>query len=101
MLEQIVGNIEDEFDFEEEGFVNQHADGTFTIKALTPIEDFNEAFETDFSGDEFDTIGGLVTHAFGHLPKRDEEITNDESYMFRVLNADGRRVHLLELSILD
>ena len=101
VLEQIVGNIEDEFDFEEEGFVNQHADGTFTIKALTPIEDFNEAFETDFSGDEFDTIGGLVTHAFGHLPKRDEEITINESYMFRVLNADGRRVHLLELSILD
>jgi len=101
VLEQIVGNIEDEFDFEEEGFVNQHADGTFTIKALTPIEDFNEAFETDFSGDEFDTIGGLVTHAFGHLPKRDEEIIINESYMFRVLNADGRRVHLLELSILD
>ncbi len=98
VLEQIVGEIEDEYDFEEEGFINQHADGSFTIKALTPIEDFNERFEIELSDEEFDTIGGLVTSCFGHLPKRDEEITV-EDFRFKVLNADGRRVHLLQMTI--
>lgn len=100
VLEQIVGDIEDEFDFEEEGFINQHADGTFTIKALTSIEDFNEHFDSDFSDDEFDTIGGLVTNFFGHLPRRDEQVSIG-GYRFKVLNADGRRVHLLQMTLLD
>lgn len=100
VLEQIVGDIEDEYDFEEEGFINKHADGSFTIKALTPIEDFNEYFEIEFSDEEFDTIGGLVTSCFGHLPKRDEEVTI-EDYRFKVLNADGRRVHLLQMNIVE
>ena len=100
VLEQIVGDIEDEYDFEEEGFIHQHANGSFTIKALTPIEDFNEHFGTMFSNDEFDTIGGLVTNAFGHLPKRDDEVVIDD-YRFMVLNADGRRVHLLQMTLLD
>ncbi|MBO6656955.1 MAG: CBS domain-containing protein [Pseudomonadales bacterium] len=98
VLEQIVGDIEDEYDFEEEGFINKHADGSFTIKALTPIEDFNEYFEIQFSDEEFDTIGGLVTSCFGHLPKRDEEVAIDQ-FQFKVLNADGRRVHLLQMNI--
>ncbi|MBT7879324.1 MAG: CBS domain-containing protein, partial [Gammaproteobacteria bacterium] len=68
VLEQIVGDIEDEYDFEEEGFINKHTNGSYTIKALTPIEDFNEQFETEFSHEEFDTIGGLVTNCFGYLP---------------------------------
>ena len=94
VLEQIVGDIEDEYDFDEEGFINQHSDGSFTIKALTPIEDFNEQFKTEFSEEEFDTIGGHVTNIFGRLPKRDDE-TSVEGFNFKVLNADGRRIHLL------
>ena len=100
VLEQIVGDIEDEYDFEEEGFIHQHARGEYTIKALTPIEDFNEHFSVDFSDDEFGTIGGLVTNAFGHLPQRDEQVTV-EHFSFKVLNADGRRVHLMEMQIID
>ena len=100
VLEQIVGDIEDEYDFEEEGFIHQHPRGEYTIKALTPIEDFNEHFRVDFSDDEFDTIGGLVTNAFGHLPQRDEQVTV-ERFRFKVLNADGRRVHLMEMQIID
>lgn len=100
VLEQIVGDIEDEYDFEEEGFINKHADGSFTIKALTPIEDFNEYFEVAFSDEEFDTIGGLVTSGFGHLPKRDEEISID-GFAFKILNADGRRVHLLQMNLVE
>ncbi|MDA0977387.1 MAG: CBS domain-containing protein [Proteobacteria bacterium] len=96
VLEQIVGDIEDEYDFEAEGAINQHANGEYIIKALTPIEDFNEHFGTEFSAEDFDTIGGLVTNCFGHLPKRDEEL-EIEGYTFKVLNADGRRVHLLQL----
>ena len=100
VLEQIVGDIEDEYDFEEEGFIHQHEGGQYTIKALTPIEDFNEYFSAKFDDDEFDTIGGLVTNAFGHVPERDELVTI-ERFLFKVLNADGRRVHLMEMQIID
>ena len=98
VLEQIVGNIEDEYDFEEEGFINRHTDGSFTIRALTPIDDFNDYFNAEFSDEEFDTIGGLVTSSFGHLPKRDEQVSI-KGFRFKVLNADGRRVHLLQMNI--
>ena len=100
VLEQIVGDIEDEYDFQEEGYINKHANGSYTIKALTAIDDFNEHFGTGFSDDEFDTIGGVVTNSFGHLPKRDEQVSI-EGYRFKVLNADGRRVHLLQLTLPD
>lgn len=98
VLEQIVGNIEDEYDFEEEGFIHQHSNHSYVLKALTPIDDFNEYFGTEFSDEEFDTIGGLVTSEFGHLPDRNEQITV-EGLRFTVLNADGRRVHLLRMQI--
>jgi magnesium and cobalt transporter len=100
VLEQIVGDIEDEYDFEEEGFIHKHTDGSYTVKALTPIDDFNEQFGTSFGDDEFGTIGGIVTNLFGHLPSRDEQVSID-GYDFKVLNADGRRVHLLQLTIAD
>ena len=97
VLEQIVGNIEDEYDFEETEFINEHKDGSFTVRALTPIDDFNEHFNSNFSDEEFGTIGGLVTDSFGHLPKRGEQITL-RSLRFKVLNADGRRIHLLQVN---
>lgn len=97
VLEQIVGEIDDEHDGEEERYIRRLDSGEFTVKALTPIEDFNEYFDTSFSDEEFDTVGGLVIKAFGHLPKRGESMTI-QSLDFRVLRADQRRVHLLRVT---
>lgn len=96
VLEQIVGDIEDEYDFEEDDFINQHKDGYYTIKARTPISDFNEKFQANFPADEFDTVGGVVTHHFGHLPER-EETVEVHGFHFEVLNADNRRIKLLRM----
>ena len=96
VLEQIVGDIEDEYDLGDEDFIKSHAEGDFTIKALTPIDEFNAYFGVGFSEDEYDTIGGIVTQHFGHLPERDEQITI-EGFQFKVLNADNRRIRLLHL----
>jgi magnesium and cobalt transporter len=98
VLEQIVGDIADEHDIEEGSFIRRRSDTVYIIKALTPVEDFNAYFGTGFSDDEFDTIGGLVTHAFGRLPKRGETVTLSQ-LRFKVLRADSRRVQLLELSV--
>jgi magnesium and cobalt transporter len=97
VLEQIVGDIEDEHDVEEDGYIKPLPSGDFLIKALTPVDSFNEFFETEFSDEEFDTIGGLVMNAFGHLPKRNEVVELD-GLRFRVLSADSRRIHLLRLN---
>ena len=97
VLEQIVGEIEDEFDFEEEDFIKKHDESNYIVKALTPIEEFNAVFDAGFSEEEFDTIGGYVTRFFGHLPKRDERIDID-GFHFKVLNADSRRIRLLQLT---
>ncbi|GMQ89632.1 MAG: HlyC/CorC family transporter [Gammaproteobacteria bacterium] len=99
VLEQIVGEIEDEHDIDEDTYIRKFSDINFTVKALTSIEDFNEYFETDFSGDEFDTIGGLVTDKFGRLPKRGETMLI-ENMSFQVVNADNRRIHLLKVTLL-
>jgi magnesium and cobalt transporter len=96
VLEQIVGEIEDEHDVEEGAFVLKHGDGRYTVKALTPIQDFNEYFGAGFSDEEFDTVGGLVLHGFGHLPRRGET-TDIGRFRFKVLRADNRRVHLLQV----
>jgi magnesium and cobalt transporter len=97
VIEQIVGEIDDEHDGEdEEGYIRRLSNGEHTVKALTPIEDFNEFFNTSIDDDEFDTVGGLVIKAFGHLPKRGES-TDCEGFHFHVLRADQRRVHLLRV----
>ncbi len=99
VLEQIVGEIEDEHDVEEEDTIRRHSEVHYTIKALTPIEDFNEYFDAELSDEEFDTIGGLVVHEIGHLPKRGERIVIG-NLLFKVLRADNRRVHMLQLTVL-
>ena len=100
VLEQIVGDIEDEYDYDEdEDNIIQNADGQYRVKALTEIADFNEIIGTSLSDEEFTTIGGLVVHQFGHLPKRDDEITLN-GLRFKVLRADSRRLHTLLLEIL-
>jgi magnesium and cobalt transporter len=98
VLEQIVGEIEDEHDVEEEDTIRRHSQMHYTIKALTPIEDFNEYFGTQLEDDEFDTIGGLVVHQIGHLPKRGERIVIG-NLLFKILRADNRRVHMLQLTL--
>ena len=95
ILEQIVGDIEDEHDTEEEEDIRELDDGRYAIRALTPIEDFNERFQTRFPDDEFDTLGGLVMQRFGHLPRRGEHAELG-GWRFTVLNADNRRIRLLE-----
>ncbi len=97
VLEEIVGEIDDETDREEEQYVFPQPDGRFTLKALMPLEDFNERFKTRLPDDEFDTIGGYVVAAFGHLPEPGESIDIGK-LRFEVLRADERRVHLFRLS---
>jgi magnesium and cobalt transporter len=97
VLEQIVGDIEDEYDFDEShDNIIPEANGRFRVKAQTEIADFNEHFGTRFPDDEFDTVGGLVLRAFGRLPKRGEVTTLDD-HRFRVLRADSRRLHTLQV----
>jgi magnesium and cobalt transporter len=97
VLEQIVGEIEDEYDVDEAGMIKEIAPRVFNIKAITAIEDFNDYFGTDFSDDDVDTIGGLVLKELGHLPKRGESALID-GYEFRILNADSRRIRLLQMT---
>ncbi|WP_300354703.1 transporter associated domain-containing protein, partial [uncultured Alcanivorax sp.] len=98
VLEQIVGEIEDEHDVEEEDYLIKDLDDhEYTVKALTPIDDFNEHFHCQFSDEEFDTIGGLVMQKFGRLPGRDESVELD-GYLFTVLSADGRTIRLLRVT---
>ncbi len=98
VLEQIVGDIEDEYDFDEaEDNIVQEKRGIWRVKALTEIADFNASFGTAFSDEEFDTVGGLVLKRFGRVPKRGEQITMDQ-LSFRVLRADSRRVYLLQVA---
>jgi len=97
VLEQIVGEIEDEHDADDdEDNIKPFDDNGFLVKALTPIEDFNAYFGASFSDDEFDTIGGIVTQHFGHLPAKDESILID-GLNFKVLSADNRRLRLLQV----
>lgn len=99
VLEQIVGEIEDEHDIDEDTFIRKRSETSYILKALTPIEDFNEYFGAHFSDEEFDTIGGRVTQAFGHMPKRGESVTLG-NFELKVLRADNRRVHILALTVL-
>ena len=96
VLEQIVGEIEDEYDFDEGAFILKRGQNSYTIKAHTTIEDFNDYFGVAFDDSDFDTIGGLTVNAFGHLPARGESIVVD-GFRFVVVRADSRRVRLLNV----
>lgn len=100
VLEQIVGDIDDEHDeaSDEAAHIQAQSDGQYVVDALTPISDFNERFGSDFSEDDYDTIGGLVTDAIGHLPESGEELTMGR-FVFRVVNADARRVHAFHVGV--
>jgi magnesium and cobalt transporter len=98
VLEQIVGEIEDETDAEEDdGNIRPFADKGFLVKALTTIDDFNAHFGTYYDETEFDTIGGIITQQFGHLPAKDESIQVGE-LNFHILAADNLRIRLMQVN---
>lgn len=101
ILEEIVGEIEDETDDNEgEDFIRQVSENDFIVKALTRIDDFNEFFNASIPDDDFDTIGGIVMQAFGHMPGRNEHVEVHD-FSFRVLYSDSRKIHLLRIAKLD
>jgi magnesium and cobalt transporter len=96
VIEQIVGEIDDEHDVEDDQTIRRESDREFSVRALTPIAEFNEYFGTAFSDEEYDTIGGLLMQEFGRLPRRGETIQIGE-LEFRILRADRRRIDLLRV----
>lgn len=98
ILEEIVGEIEDETDEDSDIFIRKVNDKDYVIKALTPIDDFNDYFKSQLDDSEYETIGGLIMQSFGYMPKRNE-ITEINGFTFRVVNADNRQLHLLRLSL--
>jgi magnesium and cobalt transporter len=101
VLEQIVGEIEDEHDdHEDEGYIFQRSENEYIIKALTPIHEFDEYFSTHLATDEYDTIGGFIVSQLEHMPKKGESYIIDDM-KFEVIRADSRRVHLLKLKIME
>ncbi|OBX05162.1 CNNM family magnesium/cobalt transport protein CorC [Gallibacterium genomosp. 3] len=100
ILEQIVGDIEDEFDEEEVEDIRQLSKHTYAVQALTDIDDFNHYFATGFTGEEVDTIGGVIMQAFGYLPTRGETIQLD-NIEFKITSADSRRIIQLRVVIPD
>ncbi|OGT88967.1 MAG: magnesium/cobalt efflux protein [Gammaproteobacteria bacterium RIFOXYA12_FULL_61_12] len=98
VLEQIVGEIEDEYDFDEGASILKRSENAYTVKAHTSIEDFNDYFGADFPDGDFDTIGGLVINTMGHLPKRGESVRRGR-FHFKVLRSDSRRTHLLDVRV--
>ncbi|MEE3171825.1 MAG: transporter associated domain-containing protein [Pseudomonadota bacterium] len=97
VLEQIVGEIEDEYDVDDESHIKKFDEENYIVKALTPVDEFNECFGTQFSDQEFTTLGGLVLQQIGHIPERGETI-NIGPFLVTVLNADSRQIKLLKVT---
>ena len=97
VLEQIVGEIEDEYDVDDESYIKKFDEENYIVKALTPVNEFNEYFGTQFSDQEFTTLGGLVLQQIGHIPERGETI-NIGPFLVTVLNADSRQIKLLKVT---
>jgi magnesium and cobalt transporter len=96
VLEQIVGKIDDEHDDDDEVDIQHHGENRYSVRALTPLQDFNDYFKTDFTNDEIETIGGYLLGHIGHLPERGESLAL-ENLTFKVLSADSRHVHLYQV----
>jgi magnesium and cobalt transporter len=98
VLEEIVGEIDDEHDEEEEAPIKQLGINLYQINALSEVEDFNEVFECDFSEESYDTVGGLLLAEFGRVPEPGEEVVLAGRFQFRVTDADNRRIIMLEMN---
>jgi magnesium and cobalt transporter len=96
VLEQIVGEIEDEYDVDDDSYIKKFDEENYIVKALTPVDEFNDYFATAFSDQEFITVGGLVLQQFGHIPERGETITIGK-FLITVLNADSRQIKLIKV----
>ncbi|MCZ6487524.1 MAG: CBS domain-containing protein [Gammaproteobacteria bacterium] len=96
VLEQIVGKIDDEHDDDDEIDIQHHGANRYSVRALTPLQDFNDYFKSDFINDEIETIGGYLLGRIGHLPERGESLTL-QNLTFKVLSADSRQVHLYQV----
>lgn len=101
VLEEIVGEIDDEHDEAEEAPIRQMTENHYQINALTEVEDFNDAFLCDFTDEGYDTVGGLVLAEFGRVPELGEEVVLAERFKFRVTEADNRRIVMLEMNDLN
>jgi magnesium and cobalt transporter len=97
VLEQIVGEIDDEHDPEEAASIQLQSDGRYLVLALTRVEDFNQYFDSELNDEEYDTVGGLIMHELGRLPRRGEQI-DYAGFRFKVLRGDRRRLHTLEVT---
>ena len=98
VLEQIVGDIDDEHDTDLGSNIFKHDENLYVLRALTAIDEFNEYFSTNFSDNKYETVGGLIMNELGHMPRRLEEISID-NFRFKVLRADGRRIYMLQLQV--
>lgn len=98
VLEQVVGDIEDEHDVDEDQMIKRHTEQSYTVQALTPIGEFNEYFKTELDDEAFDTVGGVVLKAFGHLPTRGESVDID-GLTFTVQKANRRRIQVLGVTV--
>jgi len=101
VLEEIVGEIDDEYDEEEEALILPIGDNRYQIQALTPIDDLNEMFDSDLSDDDYGTVGGLLLAEFGRVPEYDDVVVLVDRFEFRVTRADNRRIITLEMNVLD
>ena len=97
VLEQIVGEIEDEFDVDDDNHIKKFDEANYIVKALTPVDEFNDYFGTKFSDEEFTTLGGLILQQFGRIPERSESVIMGE-LQITILNADSRQIKLLKVS---
>lgn len=100
VLEEIVGEIEDEHDSQEEEYITKCSENKYTIKAIIPIDEFNERFSSDIQDDEHETIGGFMIHQLEHMPKKGDRLEYGR-FRFEVLHADDRRIYLFKLKILE
>ncbi len=101
VLEEIVGEIDDEYDEEEEALILSIGDNRYQVQALTPIDDLNDMFDSDLSDDDYGTVGGLLLAEFGRVPEYDDVVVLVDRFEFRVTRADNRRIITLEMNVLD
>ena len=101
VLEEIVGEIDDEYDEEEEALILPTGENRFQVQALTPIDDLNEMFGSTLSDDDYGTVGGLLLAEFGRVPEYDDVVVLDDRFEFRVTRADIRRIITLEMNVLE
>lgn len=101
VLEEIVGEIDDEYDEQEEAPILQIGVGRYQVQALTPIDELNELFDSNLSDDDYGTVGGLLLAEFGRVPEYDDVVTLADRFEFRVIKADNRRIITLEMNVLN